>query len=383
MKRSDTTVPNESLPVSEQAAHWWVVLNEATCTAADREAFAAWVRRSPERVEAFLRVNMLMGTLHSKDRRWPETPADELIRQARAASAEIIPLSRSESAPRPVRTPLRLPGPFAFAGVRMFLAASLAMLCCAVALSWFMLSPERYETGIGEQRSVLLDDGSLVTLNTDSQIEVKYSDQRRLVRLVRGEALFKVAHEPERPFDVDTGNAVVRAVGTQFNVDRRADRTTVSVVEGKVQVTADPIENPALPAPGGTAATEQSETEILAAAQRVVLTESGMSAPESIANLAPVTAWTQRQLVFENQSLGEVAEEFNRYNRQHILIRSAQLRTQQVTGVFQANDSASFLAFIARVPGVRVTTTEQGHHLVSLEEGIEHNQAGEGPNVVR
>jgi transmembrane sensor len=257
------------------------------------------------------------------------------------------------------------------------------MLCVAVALSSFVLSPERYATDIGEQRSVLLDDGSLVTLNTDSRIEVKYNDHRRFVRLVRGEALFNVAHERERPFDVDTGNAVVRAVGTQFNVDRRADRTTVSVVEGKVQVIAEPSASPALPAPGGAAAKEQSESEFLAASERLVLTESGMGEPEPIANLAPVTAWTQRQLVFENQSLGEVAEEFNRYNRQHILIQSAQLRTQQVTGVFQANDSASFLAFIARVPGVRVTTTEQGHHLVSLQEGVERNQAGEGPNVAR
>jgi transmembrane sensor len=304
-----------------------------------------------------------------------------LIRQARASSAEIIPLSRSES-DIPERTPRRVPGPFAFAGVRMFLATCLAMLCCAVALSWLMLSPERYQTEIGEQRSVLLDDGSLVTLNTASEIEVKYSDHRRLVRLVRGEALFKVAHERERPFDVDTGSAVVRAVGTQFNVDRRADRTTVSVVEGKVQVIADPEEN-TTPATGGTAAKEQSETEFLSAAQRLVVTESGMGRPEPIANLAPVTAWTQRQLVFENQPLGEVAEEFNRYNRQHISIQSAQLRTQQVTGVFQANDSASFLAFISRVPGVRVTTDEHGHHLVSLEESVRPPQAGEGPNVAR
>jgi transmembrane sensor len=378
MKRSN---PNESLPVSEQAAHWWVVLNEESVTTADREAFAAWVRRSPERVEAFLRVNMLMGTLHSKERHWPETPADELIRQARASSAEIIPLARSESAPV-ARPSLRLPGPFAFAGVRMFLAASLAMLCCAVALSWFMLSPERYETDIGEQRSVLLDDGSLVTLNTASQIEVKYSDHQRFVRLVRGEALFNVAHERQRPFDVDTGNAVVRAVGTQFNVDRRTDRTTVSVVEGKVQVIPEPAEQNQRPAAGGTPAKEQSETEFLAAAQRLVVTDSGVGEPEPIANLAPVTAWTQRQLVFENQSLGEVAEEFNRYNRQHILIQSAQLRTQQVTGVFQANDAASFLAFIARVPGVRVTTDEHGHHLVSLQESIEP-RAGEGPKVTR
>jgi transmembrane sensor len=378
MKRSGTTMSSDSLPISEQAAHWWVVLNEETCTATEREAFAAWVRRSPERVEAFLRVNMLMGTLHSKERRWPETPAEELIRQARASSAEIIPLTRSEPAVAR-RATARVPGLFGFAGARMFIAASLAMLCCAVLLSWFVWAPERYQTEIGEQRSVLLDDGSIITLNTSSQIEVKYSDSRRFVRLVRGEALFKVARDPDRPFDVDTDNAVVRAVGTQFNVDRRAHRTTVSVVEGKVQVIADPAEGTPRPAGDGAGPAVQSETEILAAAQRLVLTDSGMGEPEAIADIAPVTAWTQRQLVFENQSLSEVAEEFNRYNRQHILIESAPLRAQLVTGVFQANDSASFLVFISRIPGVRISTTEQGHHLVSLDAGLESGAAGEGP----
>jgi transmembrane sensor len=161
----------------------------------------------------------------------------------------------------------------------------------------------------------------------------------------------------------------------------------MSIVEGKVQVIAEPAENTAASAAGSaTPAKEQSETEILAAAQRLVLTESGMGRPEHIANLAPVTAWTQRQLVFDNQTLGEVAEEFNRYNRQHILIQSPQLRTQHVTGVFQANDSASFLAFISRIPGVRVATDEHGHHLVSLEESVDtlqDGEAGEGPNVQR
>lgn len=370
MKRLNSPDAIESAPVPEQAAHWWIVLHEDSCTREDREAFAAWVRRSPERVEAYLRVNMLMGTLQSKHRQWSDTPAEELIRAARASSAEIIPLGRS----RPVAS---APRPHASVGARMFTYASVAAICCVLVVAWLLWSPQHFQTEIGEQRSVLLGDGSLITLNTASEIEVKYTEDRRFIRLVRGEALFEVAHDPNRPFDVDTGKAVVRAVGTRFNIDRRANRTTVSVVQGKVQVMTEQPKKDARTAAHDSAAPAAPPIEVLVEAQRLVVTEAGMSEPEHIADIAPVTAWTQRQLVFENRGLGEVAEEFNRYNRQHILIESPRLRAQTVTGVFQANDSASFLAFISNIPGVRVTTNAAGHHVVSLAEG------GEGPKVLR
>jgi transmembrane sensor len=378
MTRISDSDADESIPVPEQAAHWWIVLHEDTCTAADREAFAAWLRRSPERVEAYLRVKMLMETLRSQQHHWPETPADELIRHARGWSAEIIPFARSRAA-APV------PGLFAFLGARMFIYVSFAVVCCVVMLSWLVWSPQQFATDVGEQRSVLLDDGSVITLNTSSQIEVKYSDSRRFIRLVRGEALFDVAHDAHRPFDVDTGKVVVRAVGTRFNVDRRDHRTTVSVVEGKVQVMAD--ESPLSPRSPQSAMSGDSAhapaMEVLIEAQRLVVTDSGMGQPEVIVDIAPVTAWTQRQLVFENQTLGEVAAEFNRYNRQHILIESARLRSQLVTGVFQANDPASFLGFISNIPQVRVTTSPAGHFLVALEQGVEATEAGDGPKVAR
>lgn len=79
-----------------------------------------------------------------------------------------------------------------------------------------------------------------------------------------------------------------------------------------------------------------------------------MSAPEHLASAAPVIAWTQRQLVFERRPLGEVAEEFNRYNRERIKIDSVALRDKVVTGVFEANDPDSFVSFLAKIPGVEI-----------------------------
>lgn len=247
----------------------------------------------------------------------------------------------------------------------MLLSATAATLCITLLAVWFVVAPSRYETGLGEQRSVVLDDGSIITLNTSSRIEVKYAERSRFIRLVRGEALFEVAHDTARPFDVSVGTAVVRAVGTQFNIDRRTDRTTVTVVQGSVKVMAE-HERPQGSAAGSSDPSRESVSEVIAAAQRIVVTESGMSPPERIADLAPVTAWTQRQLVFENQPLSEVAAEFNRYNRHRILIEPGELQSQLVTGVFQAHDPASFLAFVSGVPGVRIRTTEAGDHVVYL-----------------
>src|SRR6202042_1154910 len=111
------------------------------------------------------------------------------------------------------------------------------VLFIGVGLTLFMLeTPQEFRTALGEQRSVLLADGSRATLNTASTIEVILQKGRREVRLVQGEALFEVAHDSARPFVVRAGNALLKDVGTQFNVDMRSNGTTVTVVEGQVAV---------------------------------------------------------------------------------------------------------------------------------------------------
>lgn len=372
MTSIDPNAEHDPTPLSEQAAHWWVVLHDDSCTVADREAFAAWVRRSPDRVEAFLRVCMVQSALHASDVRWPEISAEELIRQARDGSAEIIPVSWFSHAAQPRHRPVFM------WSARMLSAGVATVLIAAVAL-WLHLAPSRYETAIGEQRSVLLDDGSLVMLNTSSQIEVTYTKQRRFIQLVRGEALFQVTADAARPFDVSVGAAVIRAVGTRFNIDLRSDRATVTVVEGEVKVISERT-GPQGAAPGSNDPAAEPVIEVITAAERVTVTASGMSEPEHLSNPASVTAWTQRQLVFENRPLAEVASEFNRYNRQRILIDSDALQSEEVTGVFQANDATSFLAFISGLPGVSVRVNERGDHVVYLAAAGGDSEKKGGPN---
>jgi len=222
------------------------------------------------------------------------------------------------------------------------------------------MSPEKYETRFGEQRFVRLDDGSGVTLNTASRIEVKLSKGRRVVRLFQGEALFDVAHDAARPFDVYTGKTILRAVGTRFDVDVRPSRTTVTVVEGVVSVTH-----------GLADALPLGNTPLLRASDRVVIESSGPGTPQHGVRLDEATAWTHQQLIFKRRTLGEVADEFNRYNHERIVIDSPELRAQEITGVFKANDPASFVEFLSNLPGVHIKEDGTRGHVVTRDEAEE------------
>ncbi len=204
---------------------------------------------------------------------------------------------------------------------------------------------------MGEQRSVTLDDGSLVTLNTSSAIEVRLTKHRRDIKLLAGEALFQVARDATRPFDVSVGVTTVRAVGTEFNIDQLADTTTVTVVEGRVAVyTADAL------SPGVRTGTTNLP---LAAGEQLTVAPRSARHPVP-ANVAMATAWTQRKLVFDHRPLGQVAAEFNRYNHLKIEIRSVDLRNQEVTGVFDANDPDSFTEFLSALPDVTIDRSPDG-----------------------
>jgi transmembrane sensor len=326
--------------VTEQASHWWILLNDPGATEADRKAFGEWSSRSPERVEAFLQTARLTKALRSRTLRWPDVSVEILVREAKEGRAVIVPFDSTNVLEGSSGTrPIRRNNPMIF--------AMATVLLVIIAGAWaFLTGPERYTTAIGEQRSVVLGDGSVVTLNTSSNIEVKLAKNKRTIRLVAGEALFQVAHDKMRPFDVIAGDATVRAVGTQFNVDRSRGSTVITVVEGKVSVESGSEDSGGKNPDAGTLI-PLSAGERVTVAPRVRLSAT-------VANVATATAWTQRRLVFEHRSMGEVADEFNRYNRQIIEIFGTDLRNQEVTGVFQADDPNSFIDFVAKIPGVKI-----------------------------
>ncbi|HEY6642656.1 FecR family protein [Povalibacter sp.] len=330
----------ESLaPVSEQAAHWWIVFNDGAVSKSERRGFAEWVGRSPERVAAYLRVAQVHSAVTNAEGGWPAKSAAELIRDALAAPADPVYLPLRQ---RPVQ---RRAEPT----TRRFALALAASVLIAVCIGWWTLSrPRQFQTEIGQQRAVVLGDGSRVTLNTASQIEVRLRSGERRIDLIKGEALFEVAHDSTRPFNVHAGAAVVRAVGTVFDVDRRADRTTVTVVEGRVAVNE-----------------QRSRFPVLTASDRITVGINGSGQLERGVDVAAATAWMQQQLVFQRRPLGEVVEEINRYNAGRIEIRSPALRDEPITGRFSSNDAAMFASFIAGIPGAHVETDGKGGFIVT------------------
>ena len=345
--------------ILEQAAHWWELFHSDGASNTDHREFGEWVTRSPERVAAYLQTAQLDKAIKSPRLIWPSTAAEVLIREAKASPETVLPFSTTRIAAPAAR------GETGHVRNRFAWAAA-AVLVIGVGAALFILeTPQEFRTVLGEQRSVLLADGSRVTLNTDSRIDVNLQKGRREVRLVQGEALFEVAHDPLRPFVVRAGHALLQDVGTLFNVDMHANGTAVTVVDGRVAVESEsPRENGAAQAAHGAPGT--LEALVLGANDRVVITPAGLGAPQHGVNVVPIVAWTQRQLIFEHRPLSEVAEEFNRYNKDRIDIDSAELKRQEVTGVFEANDPASFVAFLSSIPGVEIRTGTNGAHIVAM-----------------
>src|ERR1700723_1394419 len=349
--------------VLEQASHWWELLHSDSASSADHREFGEWVSRSPERVEAYLETARLVKAIKSPRLIWPSTAAEVLIREAKSSPETVLPFSTARVAASVDRRGARQ------SHGRLAWAAA-AVLLIGVGLVLFMMeTPQEFRTALGEQRSVLLADGSRATLNTASTIQVNLHG-RREVRLVQGEALFEVGHAA-RPFVVRAGNALLKDLGTQFNVDMHSNGTTVTVVEGQVAVDSSGAKeiSGAQADNGGRGTVEPLS---LGANNLVLVTPAGVGAPQRGVNIAASVAWTQRQLMFEHRPLSEVAEEFNRYNRNRIEIDSAELKGQEVTGVFDAKDPASFVAFLSSVPGVEIREGANGTHIVSLRSPTGH-----------
>jgi transmembrane sensor len=337
---------DELISIPEQAARWWDVLRAGEASAADRREFASWVVQTPEHVEATLRMARVHKALSRPSVHWPDTAAETLISEAKAASEDVV-LAMPR---RGVATPERRRRP-----VLSIAAGLAAALLLVVGVSWFTLSrPERFQTRIGEQRSVMLADGSRITLNTAARVQVRLGPERRYIELEAGQALFDVAPDSRRPFDVQVGSALVRAVGTKFDIDRRASHTAVTVIEGHVSVVVTTV-------PG-------TQVRELFVGDRIVIDDAGPGQIQKGFDLLEATAWTQHELVFRHRSLGEIAEEFNRYNVARLEIRSPTLRRREITGIFRTDDLASFVAILARSPGVRVAGDSVRGYIVTFDE---------------
>jgi transmembrane sensor len=329
--------------IAAQALQWFVAQRAGELSEAQREKFIDWLRTSPEHVREYLALTGLGEDVRQAAGRF-DKPSDEFIAEARADVDNVqalFPVPETGSAEFADIGPVRH---------RFPVWAAAAGLIVAVAVAWFgvwrLQERTDYSTAHAEQRSWRMPDGSTVHLNSGSQIKIHFDERRREVELIKGQALFQVAKEAHRPFWVRTGDAAVKAVGTEFDVYRQQGRTLVSVVEGRVAVWR------ALQAPGAPVA------QVDAGQQARISREAAVVSTQA-ADVRKTVAWLQRQVVFDHDALGAAVEEFNRYSEVRIRIDAPELSTAEVSGIFSAYDAEAFIRFLEHQPDMQVRRTDK------------------------
>jgi transmembrane sensor len=203
-------------------------------------------------------------------------------------------------------------------------------------VGWEKLRADTYRTGMGDTRVVALKDGSVITLNTESQIAINFSDKERAVQLIRGEVTFDVAKDPGHPFIVAAGETRVRVVGTSFTVQRlRTSPIQVLVKQGIVEVSHLGEAGAPVLVHANTRATTPVDRGPIAAV------------PVAPGELQRELAWQDGRIAFEGQTLAQAAAEFARYSDIKIVVADHALANEEIVGLFRANDPVGFAKTIA------------------------------------
>ena len=334
-----------------EASAWFIEFRAGDVDGEARLRFIEWLRRSPEHIHAYLEISGVWAELPSSD---PEGKIDiaSLITRARN-EADVVALS--PGAPPPPHVPSLADSPVYRPRPRraVLAMAALALLAAVIVRLWDSDFTGAYATGIGEQRTIQLTDGSTVELNARSSVRVHLTAHQRDVTLLEGQALFRVAKDRHRPFVVRAGDAQVRAVGTEFDVYKKQIATVVTVVEGRVET---------YEASGNAGAAPI----VLSAGEQLTVLPHTVTKPTRT-DTSVATAWVQRRLMFEETPLSDVAEEFNRYNRRPLTIDDRELQKVKISGVYSSTDPASLINFLRSQASIQVIETENQVRVVRRE----------------
>ncbi|MBF6032181.1 FecR family protein [Pseudomonas sp. P155] len=315
MKPSDSVIPT---PAQEQAAFAWLSLLHDRPSAGDQLTFSQWLRADPAHAEAYAQAQVVWEL--------SEGPARTLADEESFALQDYL-----NAMDRPRRSPvLRWSGALAM--------AACLLLMVSLGTGW---QPQRwiddlgadYVSAPGEIRTVTLADQSQVTLDADSAIAVDFSRGERHVQLRRGAGFFTVTHTGE-PFVVEAEKGQARVLGTQFEVRLQPHGAQVTVLSGRVGVTADR---------GG-------EQQILTAGQQVAYAEGTAEKLHAVDSDAQL-AWRQGWLTYYKSTLADVVEDLRRYYPGRIVLLNDELAARKVSGSFPSKDPQAVLSSLKGVMG--------------------------------
>jgi transmembrane sensor len=333
-----------------EAAQWCARLRAPDCSAAERQEFERWRTADPRNAAAHAAAERLeesLAALAAKDPRLkalvdraasagatlPDDPPDDELPKRLTISAEPAAVHGRR---RRVRRGLWA------AGIAVAIGATLGVVerspRLADATSIGARAEVRYSAGNG-RRAVTLADGTRVYLDVAGVIAVRYSASRRDVRLLQGRVLFDVAHDGERPFVVTTGTDRVTALGTLFQVDRKAAEVVVTLARGAVTVDTQgsPVE-PLLLAPG-----------------EEVRVSTGQAAVKRHVDARSATSWSFGKHIFNEQPLADAVREINRYAAMKVRLADPALGALEVNGEFATGDSAAIVDALAAKLALQVS----------------------------
>ena len=336
MDASRPTDPAAGRAVEERAAEWLARRDGEGWSAADDAALAAWISADIAHRVAYLRLQAAWdesGRLQALGAGWrgdgppprgdwhatPETRREQLLEAIAQRRAPHRPQRRSRV---------------------LHAAAGAALAVCALAAgwgwrSWTHVDAASYRTALGKVESLPLADGSNATLSSDSAIEVRLSRGERRVELPRGEAIFKVAKDPGRPFVVVAGDRHVVAVGTRFSVRRDGPDLRVVVTEGTVRLEsagADGALQPSALRPAGSVA--------------LVRRDGVLVRSVALAEAEQLLDWREGLLAFRDTTLAEAAAEFNRYNARKLVVADADAAALRIGGTFRWDNQDAFVRLL-------------------------------------
>jgi len=315
----------------EEAAAWFAKRRDGACTPSEDAQFEDWYGHSESHARAYAETERAWH-------QWQQLQnSDRLREMTDAAMAATAPRRRGAASGwhwRPLLVAACVVAVVAAAGIKL--------------LPLLLSSPQvTYTAGLGEQRTEQLPDGTRVTLNTQTELQVRYGRQRREIVLQHGEAMFDVVHDAQRPFVVTAGDGSIVDLGTQFEVRKENDAAIVTLIEGRVEVAARDERRQLTP---GEQARYGGRT-------------AGISVRK--VDLTAVTAWLHDRLDFNGMPLAQAIADANRYSTVKLRLGDPKLADMPVGGSFRAGDNAAIAEALSAVFPVRVARSD-AHEIVLM-----------------
>jgi transmembrane sensor len=328
--------PKVTPEIAAEAAVWLARLHGPSRTPQMEQEFRAWQASSPAHREAFERCTDV----------WQDIPRIGLATVYESAASGRAAPARSVKGWREA----------AWRWGTASVVAGAAAVAAVLVLNW--RSENAFTTQVGEQRLVVLEDGSRMLLNTDTRVRVNFVAAQRTVEVRNGEAFFEVAKDARRPFVVRIAGSEVVAVGTAFSVryapgSRAGDELAVTLIEGQVNVRPAAHKNSAALAPDRPVA--------MKAGERLLLDRQARNPAASVVahvdrpNVDHVMAWKRSEAMFDDTPLMDAVSEMNRYNRTPIvLLDGLESAGFLISGLYRTSDAAGFANAVAALHGLKV-----------------------------